>query len=66
MVLIPVKSASGVEEWVTFELQGDIECFNQDKVGEAFKIGTVGLSNTVRNHSDTLFQPLLLIHVVNQ
>jgi hypothetical protein len=54
MVLIPLKSASGVEEWVTFELQGDIECFNQDKEGEVFKIGTVGLSNTVCNCFDTL------------
>ncbi len=47
MVLIPLKCAPGVNEWVTLELQGEIECYNQEKIGEAFRIGTVGLSKTV-------------------
>lgn len=50
MVLIPLKCAPGVNEWVTLELQGEIECYNQEKIGEAFRIGTVGLSKTVCDH----------------
>lgn len=48
MIVLPVYSENPLPEWITFELQGEVDCKEAQKEGESLAIGALTLAPAVK------------------